>query len=360
MDVNPYPRPAVAQGWRKLALSVAGLVLVLGGAEVVIRLVDPPPRVLRHVNVAGYRLSSNPVRKYEYTPGRFPAGDGAFYDHRHFTINSHGFRDDEWCLAKEPHSMRILVLGDSVTAGNGIENPRDTYPKQLERLLREALPGRTVEVFNMGVGGYHTLQEVETLREVGLSFNPDMVLVGFVINDFDEDMDGGVYQNLLNQLGGEERGVLSDAFTRTTWRAGQHLLGASRLLFFAYYRLKSLNPPRPDAGFDYRRDVLKNQNAVERGLELLSQLQASRSFEARVFLIPAFDWKDGRYPHEALHRQVEKIAAPYPALVVTDLLPGLMRKAAEGGALAFDGLHPNRRGHRLLAEAMADEILGRR
>lgn len=50
----------------------------------------------------------------------------------------------------------------------------------------------------MGVGGYHTLQEIETLREVGMAFNPDIIMVGFVINDFDEDVDGGVYQNLMH------------------------------------------------------------------------------------------------------------------------------------------------------------------
>src|SRR5450759_3024644 len=140
----------------KLILALLSLAIVLGLAEMVVRLINPPPHILHHVNVAGYRLSANPIRKYEYTPGRFDVGAGGFDDHSNFLINRHGFRDREFVLAKKPNTIRILALGDSVTAGNGVPDYTQTYPKLLERILNQTLSNGTVEVFNMGVGGYQT------------------------------------------------------------------------------------------------------------------------------------------------------------------------------------------------------------
>jgi hypothetical protein len=63
-----------------------------------------------------------------------------------------------------------------------------TYPAQLERLLNEKAPksfsrGQRFEVLNLGVGNYNTVQEVMRLRNVGLAFHPDLVTMGWFIND---------------------------------------------------------------------------------------------------------------------------------------------------------------------------------
>ena len=136
-------QPAERPHWGgRLLLALVSLAFVLGAAELAVRIIDPPPRVLHHVNVAGYRLSSNPIRKYEYAPGRFEVTAG-FDDHANFRINRHGFRDREFHVAKDSKTFRILALGDSVTAGNGIADYRNTYPKVMERVLDQQLPGRT-------------------------------------------------------------------------------------------------------------------------------------------------------------------------------------------------------------------------
>ncbi len=340
----------------RLLLAAASLLIVLGAGEIAVRIIDPPPHVLHHVNVAGYRLSSNPIRKYEYAPGRFKVTAG-FDDHANFLINRYGFRDEQFQVAKNSKTFRILALGDSVTAGNGIGDVRNTYPKVLERVLNQKLPGRTFQVFNMGVGGYETLQEVESLRDVGLQFRPDLVTVGFVINDFDEDVDGGVYQNLLRQVGSAEREVMTEMMTRSSWRTWHYLLSRSRLLFFAYYRARNVTTKFRSKVFDYRHDVLQNRNPVERGLELLSKLQRENGFQVVIFLIPAFDWKEQVYRYTHIHEAVKKAAAAYPNMAVVDLRPACMAVERTGGGFAFDGLHPNERGHRLLGELMATDLM---
>jgi hypothetical protein len=98
--------------------------------------------------------------------------------------NSLGFRDTrEYSLQKAPGTFRILVLGDSVTFGHGA--PYETsYPFLLEQRLREWRPDVKWEVWNLGVPGYNTAQELAYLYEVGARYQPDLVIVGFFLNDF--------------------------------------------------------------------------------------------------------------------------------------------------------------------------------
>jgi len=98
--------------------------------------------------------------------------------------NSLGFRDTrEYSLPKAPATFRILVLGDSVTFGHGALY-ETSYPFILEQRLRDWRPDVKWEVWNLGVPGYNTAQELAYLNEVGASYQPDLVIVGFFLNDF--------------------------------------------------------------------------------------------------------------------------------------------------------------------------------
>ena len=100
-------------------------------------------------------------------------------------INNLGFRDrQDYDLAKPPGTFRILVLGDSVTFGHG-SHFETTYPYLLEQRLKEWRPATNWQVWNLGVPGYNTRQELRYLQEVGATFRPDLVIVGFYPNDFD-------------------------------------------------------------------------------------------------------------------------------------------------------------------------------
>ena len=102
-------------------------------------------------------------------------------------INSLGFRDRrEYSLEKPPNTFRILVLGDSVTFGHGTLDDT-TYPFLLEQQLRAWRPSVNWEVWNLGVPGYNTGQELAYLEEIGPRANPDLVIVGFYPNDFSGD-----------------------------------------------------------------------------------------------------------------------------------------------------------------------------
>jgi len=93
------------------------------------------------------------------------------------TLNSKGYRDIEHDTNKPPGSVRILILGDSLTYGTGVAD-NDIYPRVLQRLA-----GENVEVISLGQQGWGTADELAALRRDGLGYRPDIVIVGVVTND---------------------------------------------------------------------------------------------------------------------------------------------------------------------------------
>ena len=118
-------------------------------------------------------------------------------------INTLGFRDSrEYTIEKAPGTFRILVLGDSVTFGHGATF-ETTYPYLLEQRLRSWRSDVRWEVWNLGVPGYNTRQELLYLQEVGRRFQPDLVVVGFYPNDFignEEQPPPGVVRSTLSAM----------------------------------------------------------------------------------------------------------------------------------------------------------------
>jgi lysophospholipase L1-like esterase len=95
--------------------------------------------------------------------------------HPQFRRNSLGIRGPEYSLRPPSGVFRILVVGDSVTAGANVEE-RDAYPAQLEAALaaREAPP--RYEVLNAGVPGLDIRHIVDRLETVGLRYDPDLII----------------------------------------------------------------------------------------------------------------------------------------------------------------------------------------
>jgi len=312
-------------------------------AEVCARLLDLPPRPLAPLSDGPrYRLSASPVLRYEYVPNQEGGTSGRF------SINSDGFRDIEHVVAKTQGVTRIMVLGDSITAGNGIEDPENVFTRVLDELLTAR--GASCEVFNLGVGGYQTLQEVEALRLHGLAYKPDLVMIAFCINDFDLASDGGVWESLARR---------NEGFDVARWRSVTRswlgpILRASRLAFFAYHRL-SPHLEQPPSQMDYITEILKWRTPVEAGLDLLVELRAEHGFEALVVLIPAFDRPFEEYAFGKLHDAVAELAGER-GVDVLDLREDFAALDEDARVFGSDGIHPNVRGHRALAEILAQRL----
>jgi lysophospholipase L1-like esterase len=163
-------------------------------------------------------------RFWQYDPllgwSKMPGAEGSFvgYEYQaHVQINSQGLRDDEVPYQKPPGEYRILALGDSFTVELEVEKEQ-VWTEVLEELLSAK---RAAQVINAGTRGYGSDQEYLFLREGGLKYSPDLVLVAFFVND--------VLSNRLDQEEGRKY-----AKPRFVLRDGQ-------------LHLTNVPPPQPSA-----------------------------------------------------------------------------------------------------------------
>lgn len=91
--------------------------------------------------------------------------------------NSLGMLDRERMKEKPKDNYRIICIGDSTTANSD-------YVGILEDLLNRNQLNRRFEVWNCGVPGYGAIQYYKALKEKWLMYDPDMVIIGFCLNDF--------------------------------------------------------------------------------------------------------------------------------------------------------------------------------
>ena len=154
-----------------LVLLVPAVLLVAG--EYFIRIFAPQQIVSDYLvmdPVVDYRLRPN--AKGHMTSPEYSVS---------MNINSLGFRGEEISLEKPSGVKRVLILGDSYTAGHGLEGDQ-TLPFRVGRELDRIRPG-AFEVINGGVGGYCTANEVDFFMEYGLPLKPDLVAILWMGHD---------------------------------------------------------------------------------------------------------------------------------------------------------------------------------
>ena len=92
-------------------------------------------------------------------------------------LNAFGYRDAE-VPREEPQAYKIVLVGDSFAAGHGIDNVKDRYGDRLARAL-----GGGYRVYNLGVSGHDTTQEMQELLRFPL--RPDFVVLQYFGNDIE-------------------------------------------------------------------------------------------------------------------------------------------------------------------------------
>lgn len=151
-----------------LALATVTLALLL--AELALRL-HTPLDAGRH---AEFRIP-HPV--YGWLPLAGASYLNTVPDRPHrVTYNSRGFRDVEHEPEKQLGRMRIALLGDSFMEGYSVPL-ESSFHQRLQAMAAQR--GWEIEVINLGVGGYGTLQQYLVLRDTGWLYEPDVVLIAF-------------------------------------------------------------------------------------------------------------------------------------------------------------------------------------
>ena len=103
---------------------------------------------------------------------------------RNITINSLGYRGENFSITKKPGIFRIVCLGGSTTFGIGSSSDKTTYPQFLEDILNSKIQNRKFEVINAGVPGYTTAENLINLEFRIVDLSPDLIIIYDGYNDF--------------------------------------------------------------------------------------------------------------------------------------------------------------------------------
>jgi hypothetical protein len=96
------------------------------------------------------------------------------FDNKILNTNSKGERGKrDFPYNNNRQMLRILVLGDSFTFGDEVSDD-ETYSFYLQEMLPQT------EIINMGAHGYGHDQMLILLREEGIKYQPDIVILGFL------------------------------------------------------------------------------------------------------------------------------------------------------------------------------------
>jgi hypothetical protein len=102
-------------------------------------------------------------------------------------VNKWGIIDDDnYPIEKPANEYRIVVVGDSFTAGvtNTVRWPALLQEKlNQSSIWRQIVKNRTTRVINLGRDGIGLVQFDKVLLLDGLKFTPDLILVNFIADD---------------------------------------------------------------------------------------------------------------------------------------------------------------------------------
>jgi hypothetical protein len=160
------------------------MALALGAAAVCLLVLEFV--VFRYILVPDDLLPNKTIDTVvRYEPNRratFRYPDGS---ETRVTINAQGWnsRHNRYEVAKPDGTRRVAVIGDSYVH-NKFVNPEQSFTALLEDKLTAS--GETAQVYRFGMDGAPLSQYLHVLRTEVLKYDPDVVVIPLIHNDFDE------------------------------------------------------------------------------------------------------------------------------------------------------------------------------
>lgn len=115
--------------------------------------------------------------------------------------NSAGYRMEEFSAQKPKDEYRILMLGDSMTFGFGVEENQSFVQKVKEKLniylKAHKITNKKVQLINAGfMDGKSPDSYYLYLKEEGLKLKPDLIIVNYFINNDVLDLDDNIWEKV--------------------------------------------------------------------------------------------------------------------------------------------------------------------
>jgi lysophospholipase L1-like esterase len=193
---------------------------------------------------------------------------------------------------RRPGVSRLMVVGDSITYGQGVRDWHDAWPEQLAQRLEAA--GAPVEMAVFARPGRDIAQHLEQLERWGSVVQPDVLLYQWYVNDIE------IRPN---------RPDLTRTWQR--WPTHSWLRSRSYGYFFLDNRLAALTPPPGRSYVDYVLQDFAPGTAewaeFERTFHAFAMHAMARSPRRVLILYPQVPFS-GAYPLQPLHDRMRSLA----------------------------------------------------
>jgi len=330
------------RGMNGLLLGISMLVAFLIGEGVL--------RALGYYGAKGTKLQNLILVEDPVLDFRHVKNSSWVQNNIHFNINKHGMRDYDYNYEKDENTFRILILGDSVSFGYGI-NLNEIYGKQLEGKLRKySDDDLKFEVIMLSLSGINTEQEVRLLESEGLMYDPDLIVFGYVLND--------------PEHGTSLRAQLSRARSMSLFHRVKMLAQKSSAINLFYkmsqkmYWKGSLLMGEGEVADYVKSDYFSSLHngpqkwgRVVAGFKELRELRRRRQIPVVIMIFPVLLDLE-KYQWEHIHHKVTNLALQNGFRVLDLLGKFCQYKAHELQIDNGDHVHPNKVGHKIAGDTL--------
>lgn len=269
--------------------------------------------------------------------------------------NRLGFRAQRPSDELPQGDVNIAFLGDSFTLGEGVRF-EDTFAEQTARMLEDRLRDRklSVRAWNFGMLAYNTTQEYSLLVSEVLPRRPDIVVLGYVLNDPES-----AYFRIDPATGQLQVGD-AGMFWVETARPAQSLVYTSRVAMLVWkllHRLRTTGQLVHYYNWLFSED---NPDWARNRQSLLEIVRVCREHDTPLFVVclPILYRLERGYPFRNLHQRLKQLVAEAGEDVTfVDALPVLENRSAESLWVHPSDQHPNEIAHRLIASALCERLL---
>ncbi len=158
------------------------ILLILYGLEIFLRIKDPQREIQSRFS-GGNREIQITKEGWGILNGKVVSSWGCPVYFNNFRLKGpFSFRQKSFEIPKPEGTFRIMILGDSFSWGVGMPEEK-RYSNILERLLNSKFKFKKFEVINLSVLGFCTVEKSKLLRNMKDMVQPDLIIVGFCIND---------------------------------------------------------------------------------------------------------------------------------------------------------------------------------
>lgn len=255
---------------------------------------------------------------------------------RYWVTNSLGYRDLEWDPAEVRARKKILVLGDSFAAGQGVERVEDRFSNRLNARL-----GSDYVVMNIATPGISTQEEID--RVMGFPYKPDILIFQYFINDIRHAAHS---EGLISQAPRIEPGPWLKPLVDNSYAAN-----------FIYWRAVRLLPlPWQADDYSWLRDAYNNPKIWWlHQQELLTIYNGAASEHVKLLVVVFPGLTDVARSREVTSKVVDFFRERgTPVLDVSDLVEGVPVKQRVANSL---DAHPSEWVHQVVADRLYEMVL---